>query len=128
MWDGGAHTTRIAPIHSALNLAARHRLLSPFHYPLKSVGDASEAITICGSRGGCCHAPIFIGSAFQIGDCEFGESFWDQLGHCDRLSTGADERAGAHVPLNHPWRGSAMVPSELATALAAFNPGAITMG
>ncbi len=40
----------------------------------------------------------------------------------------SDERAGAHVPLNHPWRGSAMVPSELATALAAFNPDTITMG
>ena len=51
------------------------------------------------------------------------------LGHCDPgFQRELDERAGAHVPLNHPWRGSAMVPLELATALAAFNPDVITMG
>ena len=62
---------------------ARHRLLSPFNYPLKSVGDPGEAITICGSRGGCCHGPIFIGGAFQIGDCEFGEKSAMIIGHRD---------------------------------------------
>jgi hypothetical protein len=85
-------------------------------------------ITVCGSRGGCCPGAIFSGGAFQVGDCEFNEGF-SIVGHRDpAFQRDWMDGQGARVSLNHPWHGSAMVPAKLATALAAFNPGAITMG
>ena len=106
------------------------RLLSPFNYPLKSVGHPGVAITICDSRGGCCHGPIFIGGAFQIGDCEFGERSAMIIGHRDpgfqREWTDGRERASLSTTRTLAQTGDGELVA--GQTLAAFNPTMITMG
>jgi hypothetical protein len=100
------------------------RLPSPFNYPLESVGHPRVAFTIRDSQGGCCPGPIFSGGVFHVGDYEFSERFFSiVIGHRDpAFQRDWMDGQGTASLFNHPWHGSAMVPLEMATVFAAFNP------
>jgi hypothetical protein len=82
-------------------LSGAARLPSPFSYPLESVSHPRVAITIRNIRGGCCHGPIFIGGAFQIGDCEFSERLMI-IGHRDPAFSGTGWTGGSARPSQPP--------------------------